>query len=94
MYSKSELSNKAQIELINIAKEMGVSRPDKYDPQDLIYKILDLQASQPPAPAGKKVSDDDPKTKSRRTHLNPAILAESNGTSATPFVKRKSKNTV
>lgn len=91
MYSKSELSNKAQIELINIAKEMGVSRPDKYDPQDLIYKILDLQASQPPAPAGKKVSDDDPKTKSRRTHLKPAILAESNGTSATPFVKRKSK---
>ena len=40
MYSKSELTAKAQIELIDIAKEMGIAKATRLDAQELIYKIL------------------------------------------------------
>lgn len=48
MYNISELSSKAHIELIEIAKELGISRPTRRDPQELIYSILDAQAKNPP----------------------------------------------
>ena len=47
MYSKSELTAKAQIELIDIAKEMGIAKATRLDAQELIYKILDHQATNP-----------------------------------------------
>ena len=47
MYSKSELSSKAHIELITIAEEMGISKAKRLDAQELIYKILDHQAANP-----------------------------------------------
>ncbi len=75
MYSKSELSSKAHIELITIAEEMGISKAKRLDAQELIYKILDHQAANPDksqpaaAPAG-----DQPR---KRQHLKPKLLAES-----------------
>ena len=49
MYSKSELEAKAHIELINIAKELGISRATRMDAQELIYKIIGLQSENPKA---------------------------------------------
>ena len=46
MYSISDLSAKAQIDLINIAEEMGIRGAKRMEHQDLIYKILDKQAVQ------------------------------------------------
>ena len=71
MYSKSELTEKAQVELIRIAKELGISRVNRMDSKELIYKILDTQAA---------VADpnEDNATKARRTRLKPTPLAESN----------------
>ena len=47
MYSKDELLNKAHVQLIEIAKEYGISRASKLSAQDLVYKILDHQALSP-----------------------------------------------
>lgn len=49
MYSKAELESKAQIELMNIAKELGISRATRMDKQELIYKIIALQSENPQA---------------------------------------------
>ena len=49
MYSKAELEAKAHIELINIAKELGIARPTRSNAQDLIYKIIALQSENPQA---------------------------------------------
>ena len=49
MYSKAELEAKAHIELINIAKELGIARATRLDAQDLIYKIIGLQSENPKA---------------------------------------------
>ena len=47
MYSKDELSSKAHVQLIEIAKEYGISRASKLSAQELVYKILDHQATSP-----------------------------------------------
>ena len=74
MYSKAELTAKAHIELIEMAKEMGISKATRMDAQELVYKILDHQAANPdksaPAPA-----DDD--RRPHRQHMKPKLLAES-----------------
>ena len=49
MYSKAELEAKAHIELINIAKELGIARSSRLNAQDLIYKIIALQSENPQA---------------------------------------------
>ena len=51
MYSKAELEAKAQIDLIGIAEQLGISRMKavNLDTRDLIYRILDRQASAPAA---------------------------------------------
>ena len=49
MYSKAELEAKAHIELINIAKELGIARSSRLDAQDLIYRIIALQSENPQA---------------------------------------------
>ena len=75
MFSKSELTAKAHIELIEMAKEMGISKATRMDAQELVYKILDYQASNPDksAPAS---ADDDHKAH-KRQHMKPKLLAES-----------------
>lgn len=72
MYSINELTAKAHIELINIAKELGIARASHYSAQDLIYKILDHQAANP---TSSDLSDTTPKA--RRARLKPTLLAES-----------------
>ena len=75
MYSKSDLTAKAQIELIEIAKGMGIAKATRLDAQELIYKILDYQASNPvPQAAQQHVSEDQPR---KRQHMKPKLLAES-----------------
>ncbi len=49
MYSKAELEAKAHIELINIAKELGISRVARMEPQEIIYKIIAHQSENPNA---------------------------------------------
>ena len=77
MYSKDELSSKAHVQLIEIAKEYGISRASKLSAQELVYKILDHQATSPD-------NDDNAKKekkalpKQRRTRLKPTPIAESN----------------
>ena len=75
MFSKSELTAKAHIELIEMAKEMGISKATRMDAQELVYKILDYQASNPDksAPAS---ADDDHKAH-KRQRMKPKLLAES-----------------
>lgn len=76
MYSKSELAAKAQIELIEIAKGMGIAKATRLDAQELIYKILDHQASNPDkqGQAGHQSDGDQPR---KRQHMKPKLLAES-----------------
>mgnify|MGYP002526030898 CR=1 FL=1 len=65
MYSKAELEAKAHIELINIAKELGIPRATRMEPQSLIYKIIGVQSENPKAltkeqtAAGSVASEED-----------------------------------
>ena len=75
MYNKSELENKAHIELIGIAEQMGIQRAKRLDQQELIYSILDHQASNPTA--SDAAAEGDENLHRRRQHLKPQLLAES-----------------
>ena len=81
MYSKSELENKAHIELIDIAKQMGLSKATRLEPQELIYRILDHQAANPttePQPRRQEPSEGkSAEGRGRRQHMKPQLLAES-----------------
>ena len=72
MFSKSELEAKAQIELIDIAKQMGISRATHLNSQELIYRILDHQAANP-----TEEEDAPAEQPRRRQHMKPQLLAES-----------------
>ena len=75
MYSKTELTAKAHIELIEIAKGMGISKATRLDAQELVYKILDHQAANPVPQAAQQHSGDEQPRK--RQHMKPKMLAES-----------------
>ena len=75
MYSKSELSAKAQIELIEIAKTMGIAKATRLDAQELIYKILDHQAANPVKQ--ETVRQNDNESPRKRQHMKPKLIAES-----------------
>ena len=90
MYSKTELTAKAHIELIEIAKSLGISKATRLDAQELVYKILDYQASNPtPQAAQQHVGDDQPR---KRQHMKPKMLAES--TMKTPELHKKANKKV
>lgn len=76
MYNKTELTAKAHIELIDIAKEMGISKASRLEPQELVYKILDHQASNP-VKGTEKPADADQLKSHKRQHMKPKLLAES-----------------
>ena len=84
MYSKSELEAKAHIELINIAKELGIARSTRLTAQDLIYKIIALQSENPQALT--KEQEEQKKAKpaaaprQKRARIKPTLLAESSMT--------------
>lgn len=73
MYSKSDLESMAHIDLINLAKELKMSRPDRLDKSDLVYKILDHQAANPPITS----PTDAPKARPKRARMKPTPVAES-----------------
>ena len=79
MYSKAELEAKAQVELINIARELGISSPAALNPQDLIYKIIALQSENPNAltKEQEQQKDKSPSTRQKRARIKPKLLAES-----------------
>ncbi len=89
MYSKTELEAKAQIDLIGIAEQLGISklRAMTLNPQDLIYRILDRQAANPESPAPQAQTPDGEGQRQRRQHLKPQLLAESSMNN--PEVHRK-----
>ena len=85
MYSKAELEAKAHIELINIAKELGISRATRMEQQELIYKIIGLQSENPKAltkeqsaAAQQATSGEAPRApRQKRTRIKGELLAES-----------------
>lgn len=76
MYSKSELTAKAHIELIDIAEKMGIAKAKRLDVQDLVYKILDHQASNPQKGETTPLDESDVQQR-KRQRLKPKLLAES-----------------
>ena len=80
MFNKTELENKAHIELIDIAKQMGINRASHLEQQDLIYRILDHQAANPEkaeVPGNTEPRNPNP-APAKRQRLKPQLLAESN----------------
>ena len=75
MYTKEELTKTALVSLIEIAQGLGIARASKLSENDLIYKILDYQASHPDTP-----DEEQPKVSPRpkRARLKPKPIAESN----------------
>lgn len=61
MYDIIELSKKSQEDLIAIAKELSVRKPESIKKEDLIYVILDEQAIQSNENPAKKVKKRQPK---------------------------------
>ena len=84
MYSKSELEAKAHIELINIAKELGIARSTRFTAQDLIYKIIALQSENPQALTKEQEEQKNANTaaapRQKRARITPTLLAESSMT--------------
>ena len=93
MYNKTELEKCSLLELKAIAKQMNIPKTSRLSSvQDLIYKILDFQASNPeennteaktkPKTAtkvkttAKEQDSDEPKTKRTRTHIKAKPTAE------------------
>ena len=88
MYSKAELEAKAHIELINIARELGIPRATRMEQQELIYKIIGLQSENPKAltkeqtaaaaqPAGDSAQRS---PRQKRARIKGELLAESSMT--------------
>ena len=62
MYDIIELSKKSQEDLIAIAKELSVKKPESIKKEDLIYVILDEQAIQSKENPVKKTRKRQPKS--------------------------------
>ena len=81
MYSKAELEAKAHIELINIAKELGIARSSRFTAQELIYKIISLQSENPQAITKEQEEQQKAKVagapRQKRARIKPTLLAES-----------------
>ena len=79
MYSKAELEAKAHIELINIAKELGIPRATRLDAQELMYKIIALQSENPKAITKEQEQQKAKESEARpkRARIKPTLLAES-----------------
>ncbi|MBE0637647.1 MAG: transcription termination factor Rho [Bacteroidales bacterium] len=59
MYDIIELNGKVLTELRDIAKELNISKINNLKKQDLVYKILDQQALNPPKPKFEEKSNTD-----------------------------------
>ncbi|MCR5445647.1 MAG: transcription termination factor Rho [Bacteroidales bacterium] len=87
MYSKTELTSMAHVRLMEIAEQMGISKAKRLDAQELVYKILDHQATHPdvvPEGGARKSESANGQENNaangkhgRRQHMKPRLLAES-----------------
>ncbi|MCQ2297409.1 MAG: transcription termination factor Rho [Bacteroidales bacterium] len=77
MYSKTELESKAHIELITLAEELGISHAKRQEKQELIYKILDLQAKDPQVVGADSTAESQQAPRKKRARMKPQLLAES-----------------
>lgn len=96
MYTKNELENKAEVELINIAKELKISRISRLNKQELIYRIISHQSENPDAMTQEQKQKESEKAanapRPKRARIKPTLLAESSMNN--PEVhKRKGKGT-
>ncbi|MBQ0015861.1 MAG: transcription termination factor Rho [Bacteroidales bacterium] len=81
MYSITDLEAKAHIELIQLAKELKISKAQRLSKQELIYKIIDLQSANPQMVGGSAApanSKSDSATTAKGEAANSDIPAESN----------------
>ena len=97
MYSKAALEEKSLQELKEIAKSMNISRLFRVTEQELIYKILDYQASNPQQMENKTENNVENTPKRRRGRPSKAeILARNNAQAQQPSnneVKEQPKHT-
>ena len=78
MYSKAELTAMAHIQLMTIAEDMGISKAKRMEAQELVYKILDHQATHPDTTdGGNRRMAGDEQGQRKRQHMKPKLLAES-----------------
>ena len=84
MYSKTELAEKAHIELIKIAKELGISRPTRYTAQELIYQIIEHQVND----ITEEDKAEEEKPRQRRSRLKPEPIADSKGKRGRPRLNK------
>lgn len=78
MYSKSELSKKTLDELKSIAKELNISKTNKLNQEELIYKIIDFQAANPSKDEEKREPRETRENKTnKRARIKPKPIAES-----------------
>lgn len=96
MYNKSQLEEKSIDELRAIAKALNISKISRISAQEIVYKILDCQATE--AAASSEQEKTAAVVKKPRTRLKPKPIAESNtkkgeaGADATPTEAPRSQN--
>ena len=77
MYDITELNEKSQEDLRGIAQELNISDSDSLKKQELIYKILDMQAAMPVGSSSRKPlapkqeNENDSSSKFRRRRISP-----------------------
>jgi len=89
MYDILSLDSKELDEIKEIAKELNISKTEKFTKQELIYKILDQQAlnpSQELLEKEKKTVKKEFRPRRQRTPMKPRLAASTN-LPAAPFVK-------
>jgi transcription termination factor Rho len=71
MHTLDELTVRLLSELIEIAEGLGLKNAKKESKQDLIYKILDIQATLPESEVSAPIAKKDVKTAPKKTSPNP-----------------------
>lgn len=102
MYNSSELNEMQVAALVEIAKELGIKKPEKIEKEDLIYKILDTQAIQ----ESQKKDKPEKKARTRRraekvAHSTPTndelkldLVAEESSDEKIPANKNQEKQSI
>jgi len=88
MYDIIELNKKLVNELREIAKGLEVKKTDKLKKEDLVYKILDQQAINPPRTAAKPIAKAVKKTAAKPVEKKRVPAGSSTGATTKPKRKR------
>ena len=89
MHTLDELTARLLSELIEIAEGLGLKNAKKESKQDLVYKILDLQATLPESEVSAPIAKKEIKTAPKKRPPNPNIkkVNQPTATSRPPEVK-------